>query len=58
MLKVLEFGKMKNCSFFTVDTMNFEARPFYENLGYEVEFTCQGYDKNTSSYSLRKELTS
>lgn len=55
-LKALEYGKANNCTFSTVNTMDFEARPFYEKHGYEVEFKRQGYDKNTSFYFLRKKL--
>jgi ribosomal protein S18 acetylase RimI-like enzyme len=57
-IKAQEYGKINNCSFSTVNTMDFEAKPFYEKLGYEVEFMRKGYDKNTSFYFLRKELTS
>lgn len=54
--KAVEYGKINNCSFSSVNTMDFEARPFYEKHGYEVEFKRQGYDKNTSFYFLRKNL--
>ena len=36
--------------------MDFEAKPFYEKLGYKVEFERKGYDKNTSFYFLRKDF--
>lgn len=44
------------CRFSTVNTMNWEARPFYEKLGYFVEFERHGYDGDGILYHLRKEL--
>jgi hypothetical protein len=36
--------------------MDWEALPFYQKLGYEVEFTREGFQKNSKMYFLRKEL--
>jgi GNAT superfamily N-acetyltransferase len=49
-------GKKEGCSFSTVNTMDWEALPFYEKLGYTIEFTREGYQKNSKMYFLRKEL--
>ncbi|MBJ7449093.1 MAG: GNAT family N-acetyltransferase, partial [Parachlamydiales bacterium] len=47
-------GIERGCKFSTVTTMDWEARPFYEKLGYVVEFTRDGYQKNSSMYFLQK----
>lgn len=49
-------GKEKRCTFATVSTMDWEALPFYENLGYTIEFVREGYQENSRMYLLRKKL--
>ncbi len=39
-----------------LDTYEFQARPFYEKLGYEVFGVLEGYPSNTRTYYLRKSL--
>ena len=49
-------GKDRGCSFATVNTMDWEALPFYQKLGYMVEFTREGFEKGSKMYFLRKRL--
>lgn len=49
-------GKKRNCKFSTVNTMDWEALPFYQKLGYSIEFTRDGYEKNSKLFLLRKSL--
>ena len=51
-----DLARLKHYSFITVNTMSFEAKPFYEKLGYLVEFKREGYSKNSQMYFLRKNL--
>ena len=51
-----KLGRDRKCSFATLTTMSFEARPFYEKLGYSVEFIRDGYENNTTMIFLRKSL--
>ncbi|MCB1114748.1 MAG: GNAT family N-acetyltransferase [Chlamydiia bacterium] len=55
--KALSQAKDHGCTFSTVHTMDFEARPFYESLGFHVEYERTGYEKDSVMYLLRKELT-
>ena len=48
------FGRDQKCTIFTVNTMDWEARDFYEKLGYSVEFARKGYENNSTLYFLRK----
>jgi GNAT superfamily N-acetyltransferase len=50
-------ARSRRCRFSTLNTMDWEALPFYRKQGYEVEFTREGYDKGSKMYLLRKELT-
>jgi ribosomal protein S18 acetylase RimI-like enzyme len=40
----------------TVTTMDWEAKPFYEQNGFYVEFAREGYYKDSTRYFLRKDL--
>jgi GNAT superfamily N-acetyltransferase len=41
----------------TLETFSFQARPFYEQLGYEVFATLDGYPPGHAKFFLRKALT-
>ena len=56
MLEAEKIGKERKVSFATVNTMDWEALPFYQKLGYEIEFTREGYEKNSKMFFLRKKL--
>lgn len=56
MEQALEYAKSCYCPFAFVETMSFQARKFYEKLGFRVEFTRSGYKHETSFHYLRKDL--
>ncbi len=56
MQEAQELGKTRHCLFTTVNTMDWEALPFYQKLGYKIEFSRSGFDKNSTFYMLRKTL--
>lgn len=56
MQSVEEYAKKNACHFISVNTMDFEAKPFYEKLGFFVEFERHGFDKDSVFYFLRKNL--
>jgi GNAT superfamily N-acetyltransferase len=41
----------------TLETFSFQARPFYERLGYEVFGTLDGYPPGHAKFFLRKKLS-
>lgn len=53
-----KMGREHNCTFATLNTMDWEALPFYQKLGYEIEFTREGYEKKSKMFLLRKSLSS
>lgn len=49
-------GRDRGCSFATVNTMDWQALPFYQKLGYSIEFTREGFEKGAKMFFLRKVL--
>ena len=48
----------RGCKFALLDTLEFQARPFYEKLGYEVRWVQEGYPKTGCKYFMVKNLES
>ncbi len=51
-----KIGRECGCTFATVNTMDWEALPFYQKLGYEIEFIREGYVKAAKMFYLRKKM--
>jgi ribosomal protein S18 acetylase RimI-like enzyme len=51
-----QIGRERGARFVALNTMDWEALPFYQKLGYLIEFTREGYDKNSKMFMLRKIL--
>ncbi len=49
-------ARERKCRFATVNTMEWEALSFYQKIGYQIEFTREGYDKQSKMYYLRKKI--
>ncbi|WP_443019971.1 GNAT family N-acetyltransferase [Shewanella sp. KX20019] len=49
-------ARSKGCKFAMLDTLNFQARPFYEARGYEVQWTQAAYPKTGCKYFMVKAL--
>ncbi len=56
MEQVHEFGRKNTCNLATVTTMDFQAPHFYKKLGYKVDFSREGYDKNALCIFMSKHL--
>ena len=51
-----KIGREHGALFVTLNTMDWEALPFYQKLGYSIEFTREGYEKKSKMFMLRKAL--
>jgi ribosomal protein S18 acetylase RimI-like enzyme len=56
MLEAEKIGFKRQCTFATVDTMDWEALSFYQKLGYNIEFVREGFEKDSKMYMLKKRL--
>jgi ribosomal protein S18 acetylase RimI-like enzyme len=56
MQQAFVYGLENNCPFAFVETMSFQALEFYKKMGFELEFTRNGYAHKTSFHYLRKDL--
>ncbi|WP_299786818.1 GNAT family N-acetyltransferase [uncultured Shewanella sp.] len=48
----------RGCIYAILDTLNFQARPFYEARGYTLQWTQQAYPKTGCKYFMVKNLKS
>ncbi|PKG80657.1 GNAT family N-acetyltransferase [Colwellia sp. 75C3] len=56
-LKEIEFAaKQRGCSKCLLDTLNFQAMPFYEKHGYKTQWIQENYPKTGCKYFMLKEL--
>jgi ribosomal protein S18 acetylase RimI-like enzyme len=49
-------GKKRGCIKCLLDTLNFQAMPFYKNHGYTTQWIQQDYPKSGCKYFMVKEL--
>jgi GNAT superfamily N-acetyltransferase len=56
LIETENLAKQNNCSFMTVNTMDWEALGFYTKFGFYIEFERLGFDKESIFYLLRKDL--
>jgi GNAT superfamily N-acetyltransferase len=49
-------ARSRGCTDVSLDTFDYQARPFYEKLGYELFGTLEGYPPGSRQYYLRKRL--
>lgn len=49
-------GRVRGCTCAHLDTFSYQARPFYEALGYDVFATLENYPPGHQRFYLRKEL--
>jgi GNAT superfamily N-acetyltransferase len=54
--KIEASGKKRGCIKCLLDTLNFQAMPFYEKHGYKTQWVQQGYPKTGCKYFMVKEL--
>jgi len=49
-------GKNRGCTKCLLDTLNFQAMPFYEKHGYETQWVQENYPKTGCKYFMTKTL--
>jgi GNAT superfamily N-acetyltransferase len=52
-----DLARSRGCNGASLDTFEYQARPFYEKLGYNVFGTLHGYPPGYRQFYLRKDLT-
>lgn len=57
LMQEVEFcAYQRGCLYVLLDTLDFQARPFYEKLGYQVQFVQQQYPRQGQRFYLTKTL--
>ena len=56
-LKLEEFSKSKGCLYIQLDTFDFQARPFYEKMGFKCVGTVSKWVEERDCYFMRKTLS-
>ena len=51
-----DLARSRGCTDVSLDTFEYQARPFYEKLGYELFGTLDGYPPGYRQFYLRKRL--
>lgn len=51
-----EEARRRGCHYAQVDTASFQARPFYEKLGYSLRFSLDNYPRHHQRHYLSKAL--
>jgi len=51
-----EEARRRGCRYAQVDTASFQARPFYEKLGYGLRFSLDNYPRHHQRHYLSKAL--
>ncbi|MCC2617219.1 GNAT family N-acetyltransferase [Aestuariibacter halophilus] len=49
-------AKQRGCTKCLLDTLNFQAKPFYEKHGYTVQWVQEGYPRDGCKYFMTKDL--
>jgi GNAT superfamily N-acetyltransferase len=56
MVAAENLARSRGCTDASLDTFDYQARPFYEKLGYELFGTLEGYPPGSRQYYLRQRL--
>ena len=54
--EIEQAAKRRGCTQCLLDTLNFQAMPFYEKHGYQTQWVQQGYPKTGCKYYMLKAL--
>ncbi|MGE3954461.1 MAG: GNAT family N-acetyltransferase [Parachlamydiales bacterium] len=51
-----KIARERGCTFLYLQTMDWQALPFYQKVGYQIEFARHGFEKDSTMYLMRKGL--
>ncbi|MEZ8114571.1 GNAT family N-acetyltransferase [Vibrio splendidus] len=54
--RIEEYAKSQGCTSSLIDTLSFQAKPFYEKRGYECQMVLENYPVDSSLSFLTKSL--
>ncbi|MFC4654278.1 MULTISPECIES: GNAT family N-acetyltransferase [Rheinheimera] len=54
--KAEQIARQRGCRFVVLDTLDFQARPFYERHGYQLQWTQQNYPFTGAKHFMTKAL--
>ena len=57
LLALEDIARERGCEFAHLDTFSYQARPFYEKLGYEVFATLENYPPGQQRFFMKKALS-
>ncbi len=57
LLALEDVARGRGCQFAHLDTFSYQARPFYEKLGYEVFATLEDYPPGQQRFFMKKTLS-
>lgn len=57
LLALEDLARERGCQFAHLDTFSYQARPFYEKLGYEVFATLEDYPPGQKRFFMKKTLS-
>ena len=57
LLALEDEARRRGCQFAHLDTFSYQARPFYEKLGYEVFATLEDYPPGQQRFFMKKALS-
>ncbi len=57
LLSLEDVARKRGCKFVLLDTLNFQAKDFYEKQGYKVQWTQLNYPREGSKHFMVKELS-
>ena len=54
--KIEDAGKARGCKKCFLETLHFQAKPFYERKGYQIEWVQENYPRTGCQYFMVKQL--
>ena len=56
LIKLESAAALRGCAYSLLDTLNFQAQPFYEKFGYQTKWVQENYPQKGCKYFMTKNL--